>query len=71
MTCLGKPRNHTGRCAFSHGHEDAVEHVHWGTGCANLCARCARQVKRSARRQHRTVEATELKGQQTLPGVAS
>ena len=71
MTCFAKPRNHTGRCAFCSGHEDAVEHVHWGGGCANLCRRHATQVKRSAKRQHRACEATALKGQQTLPGIAS
>src|SRR5258706_14082522 len=25
MTSLGKPRNHTSRCVFCNGHEDAVE----------------------------------------------
>jgi hypothetical protein len=68
MTCLGKPRNHKGGRVFCNGHEDAVENVHWG---GNLCARHAKQVKRSSRRQRRRVGSTELKGQQTPPGTAS
>jgi hypothetical protein len=71
MACIPKPKNHTDRCSFCNGHEPAIEHVHWGAGCANLCRRHAKQVARSARRQHRTVETYELKGQQTLPGIAS
>lgn len=71
MTCYAKPRNHTERCAFCNGHEPAVEHVHWGTGCANLCKAHARAVKRSAWRQHRAIETREIKGQQALPGIGA
>jgi hypothetical protein len=50
---------------------DAVENVHWGAGWANLCARHANQVKRSACRQRRTEESIEPEGQQMLPEIAS
>jgi hypothetical protein len=69
MTCLGKLAITPLAVRFATTTKTRSSTSAGAPGCANLCRRHARQVKRSAKRQHRRVESTELRGQRTLPGI--